>query len=136
MTLAMSRERGRPGRIGRSAHYSNSAAIYLIKHPPVRLARASHANARGTDPTPPSKWKWIVVGPTPSALASLRRLNPFAPTLPISLAAAATIAGLVRPARVPAFRFSLTLGLEVFFLGIGHDDARDERGKGAPRANR
>src|SRR5271166_6432069 len=47
MTLAMSRERGRPGRIGRSAHYSNSAAIYLIKHPPVRLARASHANARG-----------------------------------------------------------------------------------------
>ena len=24
-----------------------------------------------------SKWKWIVVGPTPSALASLRRLNPW-----------------------------------------------------------
>src|SRR5271166_1062297 len=50
---------------------------------------------------PPSKWKWIVVGPTPSALASLRRLNSLAPTLSISLAAAATIAGLVRPARVP-----------------------------------
>jgi len=38
--LAMSRERGRPERIGRSAHYSNSAAIYPMK-------RASHANARG-----------------------------------------------------------------------------------------
>src|SRR5271166_7202153 len=36
------------------------------------------------------------------ALASLRRLNPFAPTLSISLAAAATIAAFVRPARVPA----------------------------------
>src|SRR5208337_1216736 len=59
---------------------------------------------------------WIVVGPTPSALASLRRRPPFAPTLSISLAAAATIAALVRPARVPAFRFSF--GLEVFFLGI------------------
>src|SRR5271165_2795151 len=35
----------------------------------------------------------------------------------ISLPAAATIAGLVRPARVPAFRFSLTFGLEVVFLG-------------------
>ena len=46
------------------------------------------------------------------------RLNPFAPTLSISLAAAATIAAFVRPARVPAFRFSLTFGLEVFFLGI------------------
>ena len=67
---------------------------------------------------PPSKWKWIVVGPTPNSLASLRRLNPFAPTLSISLAAAAAIAALVRPARVPAFRFSLTFGLEVFFLGI------------------
>ena len=59
-----------------------------------------------------------MVGPTPSALASLRRLNPFAPTLSISLAAAAAIAAFVRPARVPAFRFSLTFGLEVFFLGI------------------
>src|SRR5208337_543315 len=37
--------------------------------------------------------------------------------LSISLAAAA-IAGLVRPARVRAFRFSLTFGLGVFFLGI------------------
>ena len=53
-----------------------------------------------------------------ATLLSLRRLNPFAPTLSISLAAAATIAALARPARVPAFRFSLTFGLEVFFLGI------------------
>ena len=51
-------------------------------------------------------------------MASLRRLNPFAPTLSISLAAAVAIAAFVRPARVPAFRFSLTIGLEVFFLGI------------------
>src|SRR5208337_1479777 len=29
-----------------------------------------------------------------------------------------TIAAFVRPARVPAFRFSLTFGLEVFFLGM------------------
>ena len=35
--------------------------------------RAS-ATALKTAPPPPSKWKWIVVGPTPSALASLRRL--------------------------------------------------------------
>jgi hypothetical protein len=54
----------------------------------------------------------------PPSLASLRRLNSLAPMLSISLAAAATIAGLVRPARVPAFRFSLTYGLEVFFLGM------------------
>ena len=34
-----------PSEFGRSAHYSNSAAIYQIKPPPVRLERASHANA-------------------------------------------------------------------------------------------
>jgi transglutaminase-like putative cysteine protease len=41
MTLAMRRE-GAPQRIGRSAHYSNSATIYPIKPRPVRLGRASH----------------------------------------------------------------------------------------------
>jgi hypothetical protein len=37
--------------------------------------------------------------------------------LSISSAAAVTIA-FVRPARVPAFRFSLIFGLEVFFFGM------------------
>ena len=56
--------------------------------------------------------------------ADSQRLGELAQAEPIcagaldSLAAAATIAALVRPARVPAFRFSLTFGLEVFFLGI------------------
>ena len=76
--------------------------------------------------------------PTPNSLASLRRLNPFAPTLSISLAAAATIAAFVRPARVPAFRFSLTIGLEVFFLGIvmmATMTLAMSRERGASRAN-
>ena len=56
--------------------------------------------------------------------ADSQRLGELAQAEPIcadaldSLAAAATIAALVRSARVPAFRFSLTFGLEVFFLGI------------------
>ena len=54
--------------------------------------------------------------------ADSQRLGELAQAEPIcadaldSLAAAATIAAFVRPARVPAFRFSLTFGLEVFFL--------------------
>ena len=35
-------------------------------------ASACWATALKTARMPPSKWKWIVVGPTPSALASLR----------------------------------------------------------------
>ena len=56
--------------------------------------------------------------------ADSQRLGELAQAEPIcadaldQLAAAATIAALVRPARVPAFRFSLTIGLQVFFLGI------------------
>ena len=57
----------------------------------------------------------------------------------ISLAAAATIAAFVRPARVPAFRFSLTIELEVFFLGIvmmATMTLAMSRERGASRANR
>ena len=46
---------------------------------------------------------------------------------------------LVRPARVPAFRFSLTIGLEVFFLGIvmmATMTLAMSRERGASRANR
>ena len=46
MTLAMSGKGGRQ-RIGRPRHYCNSATIYPIKPGPVRLERASHANAKG-----------------------------------------------------------------------------------------
>jgi hypothetical protein len=50
------------------------------------------------------------------ALASLRRLNSYIPTLSIRLTEAAAILDFVRPARVPGFRFGL--GEDVFFFGI------------------
>ena len=39
--------KGAPKRISRPMHYCNSATIYPIKPGPVRLERASHANAKG-----------------------------------------------------------------------------------------
>ena len=41
------RRKGGAKQIGRPMHYYNSATIYPIKPGPVRLERASHANARG-----------------------------------------------------------------------------------------
>jgi len=70
----------------------------------VTPASPCWATALKTAPTPPSKRKWIVVGPTPSALASLRRLNPFAPTLSPVRVATLTSTGWITSLKVATNR--------------------------------
>jgi hypothetical protein len=68
------------------------------------------------------------------ALASFRTLNSPGPTVSISFAASAAIPDLVRPARVPGFRF----GFDVLFFRYpndGHEDSPEGEESGASYRN-
>ena len=115
-----------------------SGGLLLGLYGRVTPASACWATAPKTDPTPPSKWKWIMIGPTPSALAA-SQAEPVCADALDQLGGGGDDRRFGQAGAGSGLQFFLSIWTRGLLFGYGddgHDDARDEQGKEANRANR